>query len=92
MIHLRPPVFVIPTQEGWRSLYKGLAPSLLGIVPYLGLMFSTYDTLKMYVPTGSDGKHGTLTQLGLGGVSGLFAQTAVFPIDTVRNRMSSIRL
>lgn len=74
-------------QEGLTSLYKGLAPSLLGIMPYLGLMFSTYDTLHMYIPTGSDGKHSTAASLVMGGASGLFAQTVTFPIDTVRNRM-----
>lgn len=56
-------------------------------MPYLGLMFSTYDTLHMYVPTGSDGKHSTVASLAMGGASGLFAQTITFPIDTVRNRM-----
>lgn len=50
-------------------------------------MFSSYDTVRMYVPTGPDGKHSTLSTLLIGGTSGVFAQTAVFPIDTVRNRM-----
>jgi len=73
--------------EGPAAFYKGLGPSLVGIVPYLGIMFSTNDTLKFLVPKGADGRHSTLTSLAMGGLSGVIAQTLVFPIDTVRNRM-----
>eukprot|EP00009_Paramoeba_aestuarina_P018864 CAMPEP_0201530308 /NCGR_PEP_ID=MMETSP0161_2-20130828/44300_1 /ASSEMBLY_ACC=CAM_ASM_000251 /TAXON_ID=180227 /ORGANISM="Neoparamoeba aestuarina, Strain SoJaBio B1-5/56/2" /LENGTH=272 /DNA_ID=CAMNT_0047932605 /DNA_START=95 /DNA_END=913 /DNA_ORIENTATION=+ len=73
--------------EGPQALYKGLGPSLFGIVPYFGIMFSTHDTLKDLVPKGPDGRHSTLTSLVMGGISGVIAQTLVFPVDTVRNRM-----
>ena len=32
--------------EGPRAFYKGLCPSLLGIVPYAGIDLATYETLK----------------------------------------------
>ncbi len=32
--------------EGPRALYRGLIPSLLGMVPYAGIDLATYDTLK----------------------------------------------
>ena len=34
-------------QEGVRGLYKGLLLSMVGIVPYLSISLSTYDTLKV---------------------------------------------
>jgi solute carrier family 25 phosphate transporter 23/24/25/41 len=32
--------------EGVGSLYKGLAPTLVGIAPYAALNFASYDLLK----------------------------------------------
>ncbi|XP_039064820.1 calcium-dependent mitochondrial ATP-magnesium/phosphate carrier protein 3-like isoform X2 [Hibiscus syriacus] len=33
-------------QEGSRAFYKGLVPSLLGIIPYAGIDLTVYETLK----------------------------------------------
>lgn len=33
-------------REGPRAFYKGLFPSLLGIVPYAGIDLAAYETLK----------------------------------------------
>lgn len=35
--------------EGVVSLYKGLAPTLVGIAPYAALNFASYDLLKKTV-------------------------------------------
>ena len=35
--------------EGVIALYKGLAPTLVGIAPYAALNFATYDLLKKAV-------------------------------------------
>lgn len=32
--------------EGPRSLYRGLTPSLLGIIPYAGIDLTAYESLK----------------------------------------------
>lgn len=40
---------VIIAEEGWRSLFSGLKPTLLGIIPYAGLSFSVYETLKAHL-------------------------------------------
>ena len=34
------------TKGGARSLYNGLTPTLVGIVPYGGISFATFETLK----------------------------------------------
>lgn len=40
-------VFVrISREEGLKTLYRGFAPTILGVVPYAGLSFFTYETLK----------------------------------------------
>lgn len=40
-------VFVrISREEGLNTLYRGFTPTILGVVPYAGLSFFTYETLK----------------------------------------------
>jgi solute carrier family 25 phosphate transporter 23/24/25/41 len=36
----------IARQEGMRAFYKGWLPSVIGVVPYVGLNFAVYETLK----------------------------------------------
>jgi solute carrier family 25 protein 42 len=41
------PSFLLMRKEyGWKSFYRGMAPTLLGILPYAGISFATYGTLK----------------------------------------------
>lgn len=37
----------ILVNEGPRALFRGLLPSLLGIIPYAGIDLATYETLKI---------------------------------------------
>lgn len=40
-------VFVRITQEeGIKTLYRGFCPTILGVIPYSGITFFTYETLK----------------------------------------------
>lgn len=73
--------------EGIKTLYKGFAPSLLGIIPYLGFNFAIFDSLKTMIPSKKKGGHSPVTLLLMGAASGMFAQTITFPMDTVRNRL-----
>ena len=38
--------------EGIRSLYRGFTPTVVGVIPYAGTSFFTYETLKK-IYTGS---------------------------------------
>ena len=74
--------------EGPRALWAGLGPTLVGIVPYAGLSFGTYETLKAMLPR--DEQTGQLPsgyRLAAGGLAGLVAQTATYPLHVVRRRM-----
>ncbi|KAM1163495.1 hypothetical protein FF1_023178 [Malus domestica] len=78
-------------QEGPRAFYKGVVPSLLGIVPYAGIDLAAYETLKdmskKYIV--HDGEPGALVQLGCGTVSGALGATCVYPLQVVRTRMQA---
>ncbi|PNH00875.1 Mitochondrial substrate carrier family protein B [Tetrabaena socialis] len=37
---------VIIAEEGARALYKGWLPSVIGVIPYVGLNFAVYESLK----------------------------------------------
>jgi len=66
--------------DGLRSLYSGLRPTLVGIVPYAGTSFAVYETLKT--------ENATFGQrLLIGAVAGFMAQAATYPLDVVRRRM-----
>lgn len=80
------------TREGIRGLYRGIGPSIYGILPYAGLKFFVYQDLKQmyHTRTQQDVQTARLpvpVMLCFGGIAGLIAQTATYPIDVVRRRM-----
>ncbi|CAI5937631.1 unnamed protein product [Closterium sp. NIES-65] len=43
---MRHAAVTIVKEEGVRALYRGWLPSVIGVVPYVGLNFAVYETLK----------------------------------------------
>ncbi|KAJ6796183.1 calcium-binding mitochondrial carrier protein SCaMC-1-like [Iris pallida] len=78
-------------QEGPRAFYRGLVPSLLGIIPYAGIDLAAYETLKDMSRTYilKDGEPGPLVQLGCGTISGALGATCVYPLQVIRTRMQA---
>lgn len=72
--------------EGPLALYKGLAPTLIGIAPYAALNFALYDLAKKHLYAG-ERPQSTLANLAVGGLTGTVAATVCYPLDTVRRRM-----
>ena len=82
-------------QGGLGGLYRGIGPTLVGVVPYAGLKFFCYQGLKEAYftaearagPAGSgrDARHVPIYhKLCFGAVAGLLAQTVTYPLDVVR--------
>ncbi|EKX40197.1 hypothetical protein GUITHDRAFT_113677 [Guillardia theta CCMP2712] len=75
-----------------KQLYRGLSPTLLGILPYAGIAFLTRDTLNHLA---SKHYHTTPLETPLkakmfaGAVAGLVAQSSTYPLDLVRRRMQT---
>lgn len=72
-------------EGGFRSLYRGVCPTLIGILPYAGLKFYIYEDLKAQVP--EEYKNSVTLRLTCGALAGLFGQTLTYPLDVVRRQM-----
>ncbi|MCJ1337636.1 mitochondrial thiamine pyrophosphate transporter [Bachmanniomyces sp. S44760] len=71
--------------EGPQGFFHGLSAGVGQIVPYMGLFFSTYETLRpplahMSLPFGSG-------DAAAGVLAGTIAKTGVFPLDLIRKRL-----
>ncbi|GMI09033.1 hypothetical protein TrVE_jg12366 [Triparma verrucosa] len=79
-------------ENGYGQLYRGITPTLVGMVPYAGLAFSTNEFLRG-VCRKVNGKEeiSTWQKLQCGGVSGLIAQSAVYPMDGVDRGFEGVK-
>ncbi|KAG6725576.1 hypothetical protein I3842_02G039200 [Carya illinoinensis] len=83
-------------EEGPRALYKGWLPSVIGVIPYVGLNFSVYESLKDFLiqtkPFGlvEDNELSVTTRLACGAAAGTVGQTVAYPLDVIRRRMQMV--
>ncbi|XP_029905887.1 mitochondrial coenzyme A transporter SLC25A42-like [Myripristis murdjan] len=84
-------VFVrISQEEGVRTLYRGFTPTVLGVIPYAGITFFTYETLKkLHTEKTKRSQPYTHERLVFGACAGLIGQSASYPLDVVRRRMQT---
>lgn len=79
---------LVVKREGFGGLYKGLSPTLLQIMPAMGVAFFSYEYIKTafgwYLNEESflNPWKDTLA----GATAGLLSKTAVFPMDVIRKR------
>lgn len=76
--------------EGPQGIYRGIAPTLAGILPYAGLKFYVYQSLKQYYRRAGEHAKDRLpiaVMLSFGASAGLVAQTITYPLDVVRRQM-----
>eukprot|EP01113_Clastostelium_recurvatum_P007651 TRINITY_DN13575_c0_g1_i1.p1 TRINITY_DN13575_c0_g1~~TRINITY_DN13575_c0_g1_i1.p1 ORF type:complete len:388 (+),score=32.19 TRINITY_DN13575_c0_g1_i1:3-1166(+) len=77
---------LIVVEEGIAALYKGLVPSLLGVVPFAGGTFMAYEFLGR--AWGKPRDQMTVFQDFVNGcLAASFGQTFSFPFDTIRKKM-----
>lgn len=77
-------------EEGTKKFYRGFVPTMLGIVPYAGLSFLTYETCKSTYRKWTDGAEpNSLYRMGFGACAGFVGQSTTYPLDIVRRRMQT---
>ncbi|XP_072974315.1 mitochondrial adenine nucleotide transporter ADNT1-like [Typha angustifolia] len=83
-------------EEGFRALYKGWLPSVIGVIPYVGLNFAVYESLKDWLiksnPFGfvENSELSVTTRLACGAAAGTVGQTVAYPLDVIRRRMQMV--
>jgi len=79
-------------QRGLMGLFRGITPTLMGILPYSGIAFTLNEQGKKRIQnmTGRDLK--TIERIQCGAISGLFAQTLTYPLEVCRRRMQTLGL
>lgn len=91
---------LVRTEGGPRALYRGFSSTILGMIPYAGVAFYTYEVVKSFVVENMswiatrpslDGS-GTVVltvpaSLFCGGMSGAVSQTVSYPFDVARRMM-----
>ncbi|XP_076667742.1 dephosphocoenzyme A carrier isoform X2 [Andrena cerasifolii] len=84
-------IFVrIYLEEGILAYYRGFVATLLGVIPYAGCSFFTYDLLRSWLTVNTTvAIPGFSTSLICGGIAGMVAQTSSYPLDIVRRRMQT---
>ncbi|XP_053392627.1 solute carrier family 25 member 16-like [Mercenaria mercenaria] len=93
-------VRTISQQEGKWALFRGIVPTLLGMVPYGGMSFYTFETTKTFLldnfpdifgspcPKNTGGLVLILpAKLLCGSIAGATAQSIVYPLDVVRRKI-----
>ncbi|KAI0515869.1 hypothetical protein KFK09_008537 [Dendrobium nobile] len=75
-------------EEGPAELYRGLTPSLIGVVPYAATNYFTYDMLKKaYRKIRKKEDIGNFATLLMGSAAGAISSSATFPLEVARKRM-----
>lgn len=78
----------IVRDEGPTELYRGLTPSLIGVVPYAATNYFAYDTLKkVYKKMFKTNEIGNVPTLLIGSAAGAISSSATFPLEVARKHM-----
>ena len=74
--------------SGVLGLYNGFGVSVIGIIPYRGVYFGMYDTLREKNPYKNDlGLVGIGSKFACAQVTAITAGYASYPFDTIRRRL-----
>ncbi|KAG2700106.1 hypothetical protein I3760_07G217600 [Carya illinoinensis] len=80
--------FKILKEEGPAELYRGLTPSLIGVIPYAAANYFAYDTLrKTYRKIFKQERIGNMETLLIGSAAGAISSSATFPLEVARKHM-----
>lgn len=82
---LRASIRDIAVNEGPRGFFQGLGAGVGQIIPYMGMFFATYETLRL--PLGTLDLPFGSGDATAGVIASVIAKTGVFPFDLVRKRL-----
>jgi solute carrier family 25 protein 33/36 len=75
-------------EESPRALFKGLGPTLVGVIPARSINFFTYGNGKQVIANNfNDGRENTWVHLAAAAIAGIVTGTATNPIWVVKTRL-----
>ncbi len=78
----------VPKAEGWRALFKGLGPNLIGVVPARAINFYAYGNGKRLISEHfNNGQEAAWVHLCAAASAGIITGTATNPIWLVKTRL-----
>lgn len=77
----------IAVQEGPAGFFRGLGAGVSQIVPYMGLFFASYESLKPLVAASPVPLPFGTSDAAAGVIASILSKTAVYPLDTTRKRL-----
>ncbi|KAG8624761.1 hypothetical protein KVT40_007828 [Elsinoe batatas] len=81
-------LFAIPKVEGWKALFKGLGPNLIGVVPARAINFWAYGNGKRIISQNfNNGQEAAWVHLLAAANAGIATGTATNPIWLVKTRL-----
>lgn len=81
-------LFSIHRVEGWRALFKGLGPNLVGVVPARAINFYAYGNGKRIISEHfNHGRETAMVHLCAAATAGIMTGTATNPIWLVKTRL-----
>ncbi|RWW77076.1 hypothetical protein BHE74_00014786 [Ensete ventricosum] len=76
------------TIQGPSELYRGLTPTLIGVMPYAATNYFAYESLKkFYRKTFETEEIGSIATLLIGSAAGAISSSATFPLEVARKHM-----
>jgi len=78
------------TKGGARGLFRGITPTMLGILPYSGIAFAINEQTKRQIYKLKRRDPNTIEKVQCGAISGLIAQSITYPLEVTRRRMQTI--
>ncbi|KAI0930350.1 hypothetical protein AcW1_009067 [Taiwanofungus camphoratus] len=76
---------VVREEGGVRALYRGIVATAVGVAPYVGINFASYEALRGVITP--PGKSSVPRKLLCGALAGSISQTLTYPFDVLRRKM-----
>jgi hypothetical protein len=81
---------ILTPTKGIRGIFRGITPTMLGILPYSGIAFALNEQGKREIRHIKQREPTTIERMQCGAISGLFAQTITYPLEVTRRRMQTM--
>eukprot|EP00198_Chlamydomonas_reinhardtii_P001041 XP_001690376.1 mitochondrial substrate carrier [Chlamydomonas reinhardtii] len=79
----------IRRDEGVAAFYRGLTPSMIGILPFAGVDIALFEAFKEILYEKYDGRPPHMAIVGAGMLSSSIAQVVSYPLALVRTRLQA---